>query len=42
MLPDNEGVVGQVGNIGAAMFLVILVKQEPSHVCVPYYSVKYQ
>lgn len=38
VLPDNEGVVGEVGDVGAAVFLVVLVEEQPSHVCVPHYG----
>lgn len=39
VLPADEGVVGEVGDIGAAVFLVVLVKEKPAHVCVPHYGV---
>lgn len=37
MLPDNEGVVGKVCDVGSAVFLEVLVEQQPSHVCMPHY-----
>jgi hypothetical protein len=42
VLPDNEGVVAQVGDIGSAVLLIILSKQQPSHVCVPHYNIECQ
>lgn len=39
MLPADEGVVREVGDVGAAVFLVVLVKEKPAHVCVPHYGV---
>lgn len=38
VLPNNEGVVGEVGDVGAAVFLVVLVKKQPAHVCMPHYG----
>lgn len=35
MLPDNEGVVGEIGDVGATVFLVVLVEEQPAHVRVP-------
>lgn len=35
VLPDDKRVVGEVGDVGAAVFLVVLVQQQPAHVCVP-------
>lgn len=40
MLPHDEGVVGEVGDVGAAVFLVVLVKEQPTHVCVPHYGTR--
>lgn len=36
VLPDDEGVVGEIGDVGTAVFLVVLVEQEPAHVRMPY------
>lgn len=39
VLPDDEGVIREVGDVGATVLLVVLVEEEPAHVCVPHYSI---
>lgn len=40
VLPHNKGVVGEVGDVGAAVFLVVLVGEQPAHVGVPHYGIR--
>lgn len=39
VLPDDKRVVGEVGDVCAAVFLVVLAQQQPAHVCVPNYDI---
>lgn len=39
VLPYNEWVVGEVGDVGASVFFVILVEKQPAHVRMPHYGI---
>lgn len=36
VLPNDKGIVCEIGDVGTAVLLVILVEEEPAHVGVPH------